>query len=240
MGQSRILTNPTGFKDKRSRAVDGGGGHLVSWALIYRERFAGEGRLIHGGTALHNHAVHRDRLAGANHDAVAYPNLLHGDLNLLAISQDGGGLGGQIHQTGDSLAGLALGAGLQEFAQGDEGEDHAGGLKIQIHVVLGYQLQISVPQSVAHLIDGEHAIYYGSGGAHSDERVHVGRPVEQSLKADFIIFVVEIHDRQREQKLSQAKGHRIFYAQEELRQGSAHHVAHGDVEQGDQKDEGPD
>ena len=81
---------------------------------------------------------------------------------------------GQIHQTGDGLAGLALGAGLQELAQGDEGEDHAGGLKIQVHVVLRCQLQISVSQPVAHLIDGEHAVYHGGGGAHSDEGVHVG------------------------------------------------------------------
>mgnify|MGYP000028381208 CR=1 FL=1 len=96
-----------------------------------------------------------------------------GDLHLLP-SRRTAAVWGQIHQTGDGLAGLALGAGLQELAQGDEGEDHAGGLKIQVHVVLRCQLQISVSQPVAHLIDGEHAVYHGGGGAHSDEGVHVG------------------------------------------------------------------
>ena len=64
--------------------------------------------------------------------------------------------------------------------------------------------------------------------------------LEQGLKADLIVFVVEIHNWQGEQQLGQAKSHRIFRAQEEPRQGGAHHVPHGDVEQGDQKDKGPD
>ena len=240
LGQGGVLAHPAGLKGEGAGAVDGGGGHRVPGALVHRDGLTGEGGLIHGGAALHDHAVHRDGLAGADHDAVAHPDLLHGDLHLLPIPQDGGGLGGQIHQTGDGLAGLALGAGLQELAQGDEGEDHAGGLKIQVHVVLRCQLQISVSQPVAHLIDGEHAVYHGGGGAHSDEGVHVGRPVEQGLKADLIVFVVEIHNWQGEQQLGQAKGHRVFHAQKEAGQGSTHHVAHGDVEQGDQKDEGPD
>ena len=39
---------------------------------------------------------------------------------------------------------LALGPGLQKFAQGDEGEDHTRRLKVQVHVVLGHQLPLLV------------------------------------------------------------------------------------------------
>ena len=88
-----------------------------------------------------------------------------------------GGLGGQVHQAGDGLGGLALGAGLQELAQGDEGEDHAGGLEVQVHMVLLHPGHVPVAQAVADLVDGKDAVDHSGGGAHGDERVHVGAAV---------------------------------------------------------------
>ena len=67
------------------------------------------------------------------------------------------------------------------------------GLKIQVHVVPGGQLQISVPPALAHLIDGEHAVYNGGGRPTAMRGSPCWAPVEQGFKADFIVFVVEIH-----------------------------------------------
>ena len=65
---------------------------------------------------------------------------------------------------------LPLGAGLQELAQGDEGEDHAGRLEVQVHMVLLHPGHVPVAQAVADLVNGKDAIDHSRDGAHSDER----------------------------------------------------------------------
>ena len=123
---------------------------------------------------------------------VAHPDLLHGDLYFRAVPENMGGFRGQIHQAVDGLGGLALGALLQKLAQGDEGEDHAGGLKVQIHVVARYQLHVAVAQAVANLVDGEDTVNHCRRRAYGDERVHIGSPVPQGFEADLIVGIVDI------------------------------------------------
>ena len=62
----------------------------------------------------------------------------------------------------------------------------------------------------------------------------------QSLEAHPVVFVVDVHDGQGEQQLGQAEGNRVFQPREEAGEGSAQHVAHGDVEKRDQEHKGPD
>ena len=151
-----------------------------------------------------------------------------------------GGLGGQVHEVGDGLAGLAFGAGLQELAQGDEGEDHARRLKVQVHVVLLHQLQVAVAQAVPHLVQGKDPVDHCRRGAYRNEGVHVGGAAEEGLKAYLIIFIVEVHDRQGEQQLGETKGHGVLRPQQEGGEGRSQHVAHGDVKEGDEKHQGPE
>ena len=240
LGQGGVLPHPQGLKNKRAGLVDGRGGHLVPHRLVHREALAGQGALVHGGRALHDDAVHRDGLPRPDGDFVAHPDLLHRDLHLRAVPQHVGGLGGQVHQAGDGLAGLALGAGLQEFAQGDQGQYHTGRLEIEVHMVLLHPFHIAVAQAIADLEDGEHAVDDGGDGPDSDEGIHVGRAVEEGLEAVFKVFVVEVHDWQGQQELHQGEGGRVFHPGQEPRQRRAHHVAHGDIEEGDEEDEGPD
>ena len=62
----------------------------------------------------------------------------------------------------------------------------------------------------------------------------------QGLEAHPVVFVVDVHDGQGEQQLGQAEGNRVFQSCEEAGEGSAQHVAHGDVEKRDQEHKGPD
>ena len=240
MGQSGVLPHPAGLKGKIARLVDGGGGHLVPRALVHGEGLAGEGRLVHGGGSLQDHAVHGNGLAGPDHHPLPHPDFLHGDLQFHSVPQDRGRLGGQIHQAGNGLGGLALGPGLQEFTQRDEGQDHPGRLEVQVHVVLGHPRHIAVAQAPAHLVDGKDTVDDGGGGAHGNERIHIGRAMQQRLDSYLIIFIVKIHDGQRQQQLGQPEGHGVLVPQQKGGQGRPHHVAHGDIKQGDQKDKGPD
>ena len=95
-------------------------------------------------------------------------------------------------------------------------------------------------QAPADLVDGEHPVNHGGGGPHRDQGVHIGRAAEEGLEAHLIIFVVEVHDGQGQQQLGEGKGQGVFHPHQESRQGRAHHVSHGDVEQGQQEGEGPD
>ena len=68
-------------------------------------------------------------------------------------------------------------------------------------------------QAESHLIDSKYSVDHSGGGTHSYEAVHVGRSIPKSFKTDLIILIVEIHNGQSEQQLSQAKCHRILVAQ---------------------------
>ena len=113
LSQSGILPHPAGLKGKETGFVDGSGGHLIPHRFVHRERLPGEGRLIHSGLALYNHAVHWDGLARPDHHSVPHLDLFHGNLHLHPAPKDRGRLGRQVHQAGDSLAVLALRVGLQ-------------------------------------------------------------------------------------------------------------------------------
>ena len=185
-----------------------------------------------------NHAVHRDAAAGLYHHQIVQQHLLHRDLHLHALPEHGGGLGGQVHEPGDGLAGLALGAGLQPLAQGDEGEDHARRFKVQVHGPPVHPGLISVAQAPGDLKQGCDAVDHGGGGAQSNEGIHVGRPVPQGLEAHLVVLVVNVQDGQSEEKLEEGHHEHVARIVEEGRQGPAHHVAHREIEQGHQKDQG--
>ncbi len=192
--QGGVLPHPAGLECKETRLVDGSRGHLVARALVHGEGLAGKGGLVHGGPALQDHPVHRDGLARPDRHPVAHLNVLYGNFSLHTVPDDGGRLGGQVHQTGNGLAGPTLGPGLQKLAQSDQCKNHTGGLKVQVHVVLAHPVHVPVAQAVSHLVDGEYTVDDGGGGTHSNETVHVGSPIPKSFETHLIILIVDIHD----------------------------------------------
>ena len=63
--RQRGVGAPARHRDRqRAVAVDGAGEHFVALALLDRQRFAGDRRLVHVGTAAADDAVERELLAG--------------------------------------------------------------------------------------------------------------------------------------------------------------------------------
>ena len=238
LGQRGVVAHPCGPEGERAGLVDGGGHHLIPRALLHGDGFSGEGGLVHGGQALHHLAIHGDGLPGPHQEQVAHHHLLHRDLHLPAVPEGGGRLGGQVHEAADGLAGLALGAGLQILAQSDEGEDHARGLEVEVHRPLLHPGHVPVPQAVADLEDGGDTVDHGGRGAHGDQGVHIGRAVEEGLEAHPVVLVVDIHDGQHQQELDEGKGQGVPAVMEEGGEGPAHHMPHGDIEEGDEEAQG--
>ena len=76
-------------------------------------------------------------------------------------------------------------------------------------------------------------------GAHRDQGVHVGSPVEQTLKAADEKLLVDHHDNAREQHLDDPHGHMISVKKGGQRP-SKHHMPHGKVHEYQQKAQGRD
>ena len=236
LGQGGVAAHLPGPHGEGAGFIQRSGDHLVAGALLHGDGLAGQGGLVHGGPALGHLAVHGDGLSRAHQDQVAHGYLLHRHLHLPAVPQDGGRLGGQVDQAGDGLAGLALGAGLQEFAQGDQGQDHTSRLKVQIHGPALHLCQRGggVARAVGQraqaggdLEQGGAAVDHGGGGADGDQGVHVGRALEQGLEAHPVVFLVDDHNRDGQQELDQGDGQGVFRHVEPVGQGPAHHVTHG-------------
>ena len=107
-------------------------------------------------------------------------------------------------------------------------------------MVLLHPGHVPVAQAVADLVNGKDAIDHSRDGAHSDERVHIGAAVEQGAEAVFVVLVVDIQDRQGEQELGKGEGYGVLVTHQESGEGGAHHVPHGDIEQGNQEEKGED
>ena len=130
-----ISADPRGLTGQEAALVGGGGGDGATRPLVHRQTFAGEHGFIYGALALDYLAIHWDALPGTHQELVAYHHVLHWNLHLPSLPQDGGLLGGQIHEAADGVGGLALAVGFQGLAHGDKGQDHGGALKVVfIHI----------------------------------------------------------------------------------------------------------
>ena len=239
LGQGGVVAYPGGPELDRAVLVDGGGDHPVIHRFLHREALTGEGGFVHRGASLQDHTVHRNALTGADHHDVPGHDLLHRDLHLHAGALHRGGFWGQIHQLGDGLGGLALGAGLQPLAKGDEGEDGGGALKVEVHGVGHERLVIPGYKGKGDLVDDVDAVDHRRRGAHCDERIHVGRAVPQGLEAGEEIVPVQIENGQGEQELGEGKGQGIVHSVQPAGDRQPHHGAHGEVEQRHEKDQRP-
>jgi hypothetical protein len=103
--------------------------------LGHGQRLAGEHGFVHLRLPLQQHAVHRQALARAHHQAVAHHHLGHGHVHLAALAQQVRHVRPQAVQRADRRRGLALGAGLQPLAQQHQRDHHRRGLEIQVRRV---------------------------------------------------------------------------------------------------------
>ena len=107
------------------------GKNFVARLLVHRQRFAGDGGLVERALAVHDDAVRRDVVAGADADDVADGELAGGDFFLGFVGLDAAGLGGcEFDERFDGSARAFGGAGFDDFADQHEERDDAGGLVI--------------------------------------------------------------------------------------------------------------
>ena len=206
LGEGGVFSHLVRPKFQESGGAYCGGGYGVAGALFYGDAFTGEGTLIHRGPALQDGAVHGNPAPGPHQDCVAHLDLGGGDFDLLSVSQNGGRLRRQVHKLANGVSGFSFGPGLQKFAQGDEGEDHGGGLKVEVLPVMLHQVPDAMARGPGHAEEGRHAIDQGSAGANSNEGIHIGTPAPKGLESPGIVAVVQKHHRQGEEELQKGEG----------------------------------
>ena len=231
LGERRVVADlrrahfeVAGFVD---RCADDG----VARLLFDRDALARQRGFIDRGRALEHHAVDRHALARLDDEHIAGLHLGGGDDVLCAVALDGRGLGRKVHELCDRLGGLALGARLHGLAHGDERQDRAGGLKVQLHHIGVHRVHIHSSKANADLIDGEDAVQNGGAGAERNERIHVRRALDERLAAADIVLTVDEDNGDEQQKLRERERHRVLHAEEARGQRPAHHVAHREIEE---------
>ena len=212
--QSGVIPHLSGLHFEIASLIDGRTNYRIANVLLHGDALAGQGGFIHGGKALQHHAVHRDRFTGLDNQRFPLLYLFHGDLLFYAVPLHSGRLGRKVHQLGDGIRGLALGAGLQSFAQRDKGQDHPSGFKVQIHHKAVYRFHIAVTETNADLENGIDAVDNSRAGADGDQRIHIGRTVEQGLKAHAVVFRIDEHHGNEQQELGERKGDGVLHSQQ--------------------------
>ena len=134
--QRGVLAHAGGAALQIAGLIGGGGAYFITHGLVHRDAFAGQGALVHGAAALQHNTVHRDVLARAHHKDVLFLHLLNGHSHLCAVPQQGGSLGGKLHQALECIGGLTFRTCLQHLAHGDKGQNHGSRLKIELHHVV--------------------------------------------------------------------------------------------------------
>ena len=103
--------------------------------FLYRQRFAREHRFIHLGVAFQQQAVHREPLAGLDHQSVTHQHFGHGHVHFAVRPHQVGRVRPQRMQGPNGRGGLALGAGFQPLAQHHQRDHQGRAFKIQMHHV---------------------------------------------------------------------------------------------------------
>ena len=129
--QRRVGAGAADFDFQNAGQILRAGKNFVARLFVGRQRFAGDGGLVERALAVHDDAVRRDVVAGADADHVADGEFAGGDFFLAAVFLDAARLGGREFDERFNRVARALGgAGFDDFAGEHEEGDDAGGLVI--------------------------------------------------------------------------------------------------------------
>ena len=234
LGEGGIFAHPGSPAADEAGLIGGGRRDGVSRLLVHGDALPCQRGLIHRAGPLQHNAVHRDILAGTNHEEIADLHLVDRDFSFFSFPKDSGRLRRQLHQTFERVGGPSLGAGLQRLAHGDQGKNHGRRLEIKLMHVAHNRRRISLQLRAAHGQQSVDAVAKRSAGAHGHQGIHVWRPVDQPFKTADKKLLIDHHDDDRQQHLQDT--HRHVIAFQYARQGPAPHgMSHGQVHQGDQE-----
>ena len=225
LAESRVLADAQCAAADIAVLVHGRGGDLITLGLVDGDALAGQRRFIDRAAALDNNAVNGDALTRTHGKDIVLLEQLYRDLALGVALDDRGGLGRELHEPAQGVGRLALGARFKHLADGDERQDHGGGLKVEVHHIAHDGFLVPAHLSAGHGKERIGAVNKRGAGAERDERIHIRCAVHESLEAADEELLIDDHDDHRQQQLRQP--HRDMVAVIELRQRPApHHVPH--------------
>ena len=128
--EDRVGADPRGPEGQRPRRVERAADDEVLDPLGDREALAGDHRLVDARGALGDHAVDRDRLAGADAHEVADADVADREVELDAITDDARGARREVDEAADRVGGVAARAGLEEAAEQDQRDDRRRGVEV--------------------------------------------------------------------------------------------------------------
>ena len=222
---------------------------LVACLFLDGDWLSCDGRFVDARRAREHRAICRDALARAHDDFIARDEFFCRDDLFHTAAHDARLFRREIHELLERLARLPFRARLEVLADGDECDDHAGRLEVEIRAVLLHECHVAVAEAPAHAEDGEGAEERRRHRPHADEAVHVRRTAEEIAEACDVVAAVEIHDWQHEQELRERKYNGILRTvkdladnlrhrqPEELLKEAVHRDVHGRQQEGDRPDE---
>ena len=107
------------------------------------------------------------------------------------------------------------------------------------HCIVG-SLHVHDAQSLCHLVDTDERIEIGRSRAHGDERIHVGRKMEERLEAHLEVASVHKEHERRKKELRHRACHHPFHASKARNLRPAEHGAHCDIEERHAEHKRPD
>ena len=144
--------------------------------------------------------VHGYIFTRAYHKYVTFSNLSNGNLDLCAVPHQNRSLRSQLHQALQGVGGLAFGMGLQHLAHSNQRQDHGCGLKIELMHIGHDSVHIRIHLCHRHGEQSIGAVTEGCAGAQGHQRIHIGRAVNQALKATDEKLLVDDQDVYKRQK----------------------------------------
>ena len=222
--QGGILARTGHFDVQNAVLIHAAADGLAALAFFHGQALAGQHGFVDAALTLDHHAVGRNAGAGLDQHHVALLQALGGDFPA-AVRQDGG-VGRQLHQSGDGGFGLSHIAALHEFAERDQGQNHGCGLIVQVMHAGGI-----VGDQEGH----HHAVHEGTGGTDGHQGIHVGIGVEQRLEAADEKVAAAVQDGNGQQQLRDGKVHAVGVHGEQIRQrqgrqAEGQHLSHGYVQ----------
>ena len=117
LGDGGLLAAAGDLHPQKARLVDAAADDDVAGHHVPGHGFSGEGGGVQGGSALQHLSVQGDPLAGLDDDHVPHRHVLRVHLlNGTVLRFQVGGVGADVHQGGDGLAGLAHGVVLEQLS----------------------------------------------------------------------------------------------------------------------------
>ena len=223
--QQGVCTDLLGAHQEGLVAVDRAATHGVAHAFVDGDRLAGDHGFVDGGGAFGDAPVDGDLVARLDAEHVPEGDLVDGDLDLLAVDEFGGVVGGELEQFFDGGAGAGVRAGLEHLAEQHERKNDGGGLEVDVDLA-GDGLELRREEVGKQ--QPEDAKEPGHPGADTDEGKHVEPPRDDAAPG-----ALEEHprgvedDRERERELDPVPRALLGPSVERV---ARNHFAHGDEE----------